>query len=33
MKLKTLLLALTAAAVVTGNAFAQTPIVIKFSHV
>ena len=33
MKLKTMLLALTAAAVVTANAFAQTPIVIKFSHV
>lgn len=33
MKLKTLLLALTAAAVMTGNALAQAPIVIKFSHV
>ena len=33
MKLKTLLLALSAAAVVSANAFAQAPIVIKFSHV
>jgi C4-dicarboxylate-binding protein DctP len=33
MKLKTLLLALSAAAIVTGNAFAQAPIIIKFSHV
>ncbi len=33
MKLKTLLLALSAAAVVSVNAFAQAPIVIKFSHV
>jgi C4-dicarboxylate-binding protein DctP len=33
MKLKTLLLALTAAAIVSGPAFAQAPIVIKFSHV
>ena len=33
MKLKTLLLALSAAAVVTPIAYAQAPIVIKFSHV
>src|SRR2546423_9787002 len=33
MKLKSLLLALSAAAVLTGNAFAQAPTVIKFSHV
>ncbi|HEX2530825.1 MAG TPA: TRAP transporter substrate-binding protein [Burkholderiaceae bacterium] len=33
MKLKTLLLALSAAALVSANAFAQAPIVIKFSHV
>src|SRR3569833_1030555 len=33
MKLKTLLFALSAAAIVSANAFAQTPIVIKFSHV
>ena len=33
MKLKTMLLALTAAAVVSGTAFAQAPIIIKFSHV
>ncbi len=33
MKLKTLVFALSAAAIVSGNAFAQAPIVIKFSHV
>src|SRR4051794_20969597 len=33
MKLKPLLLALSAAAVMSANAFAQAPIVIKFSHV
>ncbi|QGZ39604.1 C4-dicarboxylate-binding protein DctP [Pseudoduganella flava] len=33
MKLKTILVALTAAACITSNAFAQAPIVIKFSHV
>jgi len=33
MKLKTLLLALSAAALVTPIAYAQAPIVIKFSHV
>ncbi len=33
MKFKTLLLALSVAAVVSVNAFAQAPIVIKFSHV
>jgi len=33
MKLKNILLALTAAMVVGGNALAQAPIVIKFSHV
>jgi C4-dicarboxylate-binding protein DctP len=33
MKLKKLLLVVAAAAAVCGNAFAQTPIVIKFSHV
>ena len=33
MKLKTFLIALSAAAIVGGNAFAQAPIVIKFSHV
>jgi C4-dicarboxylate-binding protein DctP len=33
MKLKQLLLVVAAAAAVCGNAFAQTPIVIKFSHV
>ncbi len=33
MKLKSLLFALSAAALITGSAFAQTPIVIKFSHV
>lgn len=33
MKFKTLFLALSAAAVVSVNAFAQAPIVIKFSHV
>jgi len=33
MKLKTLLLALSTAAIVSANAFAQAPIVIKFSHV
>src|ERR1700709_1358683 len=33
MKLKKLLLVIAAAAAVCGNAFAQTPIVIKFSHV
>ncbi|KIF81288.1 TRAP transporter substrate-binding protein [Noviherbaspirillum autotrophicum] len=33
MKLKTLVFALAAAAIVSGNAFAQAPIVIKFSHV
>jgi C4-dicarboxylate-binding protein DctP len=33
MKLKTLLFALSAAAIVSVNAFAQAPIVIKFSHV
>ncbi len=33
MKLKTLLFALSAAAIVSANAFAQAPIVIKFSHV
>ncbi|WP_256078253.1 TRAP transporter substrate-binding protein [Massilia sp. YIM B04103] len=33
MKLKTVLVALSAAACITSNAFAQAPIVIKFSHV
>jgi C4-dicarboxylate-binding protein DctP len=33
MKLKTLLFSLSAAAIVSVNAFAQAPIVIKFSHV
>ena len=33
MKLKSLLFALSAAALISGSAFAQTPIVIKFSHV
>jgi C4-dicarboxylate-binding protein DctP len=33
MKLKTLLFALSAAAIVSGNAFAEAPIIIKFSHV
>lgn len=33
MKLKNLLLALSTAALVSANAFAQAPIVIKFSHV
>lgn len=33
MKLKSLLIALSAAALVCGNALAQAPIVIKFSHV
>jgi C4-dicarboxylate-binding protein DctP len=33
MKLKSLLVALSAAACLTSNAFAQAPIVIKFSHV
>ncbi|MDB5822053.1 MAG: C4-dicarboxylate transporter [Herminiimonas sp.] len=33
MKFKSLLLALTAAALVSGNALAQAPIIIKFSHV
>jgi C4-dicarboxylate-binding protein DctP len=33
MKLKTLLLALSAATLFTANAYAQAPIVIKFSHV
>ena len=33
MKLKSLLFALSAAAIVSANAFAQAPIVIKFSHV
>lgn len=33
MKLKNLFLALSAAALVSANAFAQAPIVIKFSHV
>jgi C4-dicarboxylate-binding protein DctP len=33
MKLKTLLLALSTAALMNANAFAQAPIVIKFSHV
>ncbi|HEY1150794.1 MAG TPA: TRAP transporter substrate-binding protein [Pseudoduganella sp.] len=33
MKLKTILVALSAAACLTSNAFAQAPIVIKFSHV
>ncbi len=33
MKLKTLVFAMTAAAVMSANAFAQAPIVIKFSHV
>jgi C4-dicarboxylate-binding protein DctP len=33
MKLNTLLLALSAAALVTVNAYAQAPIIIKFSHV
>ena len=33
MKFKALFLALSAAAVVSVNAFAQAPIVIKFSHV
>ncbi|GAA4012604.1 TRAP transporter substrate-binding protein [Actimicrobium antarcticum] len=33
MKLRRLILALSAATLLTGTAFAQTPIVIKFSHV
>jgi C4-dicarboxylate-binding protein DctP len=33
MKLKSLCFALTAAAIVSGPAFAQAPIIIKFSHV
>ncbi|UTY57960.1 TRAP transporter substrate-binding protein [Massilia sp. erpn] len=33
MKLKSVLVALSAAACITSNAFAQAPIVIKFSHV
>jgi C4-dicarboxylate-binding protein DctP len=33
MKLKSFVFALSAAAVFAGNAFAQAPIVIKFSHV
>jgi C4-dicarboxylate-binding protein DctP len=33
MKLNTLLLALSAAALLTANAYAQAPIIIKFSHV
>uniref|UniRef100_UPI0031CF69E6 DctP family TRAP transporter solute-binding subunit n=1 Tax=Herbaspirillum sp. TaxID=1890675 RepID=UPI0031CF69E6 len=33
MKLKSLLFALSAAAIVSGSAFAQQPIIIKFSHV
>ncbi len=33
MKLKTLVFALSAAAVISGTAYAQAPIVIKFSHV
>jgi C4-dicarboxylate-binding protein DctP len=33
MKLKTILVALAATACITSNAFAQAPIVIKFSHV
>jgi C4-dicarboxylate-binding protein DctP len=33
VKLKSLLFALSAAAIVSANAFAQAPIVIKFSHV
>lgn len=33
MKLKTILVALAATAAITSNAFAQAPIVIKFSHV
>jgi C4-dicarboxylate-binding protein DctP len=33
MKLKTLVFALSAAAIISGNAYAQAPIVIKFSHV
>ncbi|HJV86617.1 MAG TPA: TRAP transporter substrate-binding protein [Noviherbaspirillum sp.] len=33
MKLKSLVFALSVAAIVSGNAFAQAPIVIKFSHV
>jgi hypothetical protein len=33
MKLKSLVFALTAATIIAGNAFAQAPIVIKFSHV
>ncbi|MGO4380605.1 TRAP transporter substrate-binding protein [Pseudoduganella sp. RAF53_2] len=33
MKFKTILVALSAAACITSNAFAQAPIVIKFSHV
>ena len=33
MKLKSLLFALSAAAVISGSAFAQAPIIIKFSHV
>ncbi len=33
MKLKSLLFALSAAALISGSAFAQTPIIIKFSHV
>jgi C4-dicarboxylate-binding protein DctP len=33
MKLKSLLFALSAAALISGSAFAQAPIIIKFSHV
>ena len=33
MKLKTLLFTLSAAAIMSANAYAQVPIVIKFSHV
>src|SRR6478609_10459303 len=33
MKLKTLLLVLSAVSIISANAFAQAPIVIKFSHV
>lgn len=33
MKLKSILFALTAASIISGQAFAQAPIVIKFSHV
>jgi len=33
MKLRSLVFALSAATIIAGNAFAQAPIIIKFSHV